>query len=300
MPPERKTTIKALVHRFTKPSIPGGKNEAITWRADFIENKGEGQIFLLHGGPGVGKTYTAECIAEHTNRPLLSLTCSDIGTDEKNIEDQLSKWFRLAETWNAIMLIDEADIFLEKRATSDLQRNSLVSVFLRTMEYYRGILFLTTNRVGSFDDAFLSRIHAVIHYQNLSNEYRTQIWTQFFDKLRLERKDMRISEKAQRYVLNSKEMREVPWNGREIRNAFQTAVALAEYRFSEETDKEEGDRARLEPDDFEKVYEMTRDFKDYMDSISGADESGRARQARERNDAYELTKEDAGKEDAGK
>ena len=36
------------------------------WAADFIRSKGEGQIFLLHGPPGVGKTYTAECIAEIT------------------------------------------------------------------------------------------------------------------------------------------------------------------------------------------------------------------------------------------
>jgi hypothetical protein len=58
---------------------------------------------------------------------LLSLTCGDIGTDEKTAEEKLSKWFRLAELWGAVMLIDEADIYLEKRATSDLSRNSLVS-----------------------------------------------------------------------------------------------------------------------------------------------------------------------------
>ena len=291
MPPERKTTIKALVHRFTRPGVPNAKNETTPWRADFIEHKGDGQIFLLHGSPGVGKTYTAECIAEHTGRPLLSLTCGDIGTDERTMEDKLSKWFRFAETWNAIMLIDEADIFLEKRATSDLQRNNLVAIFLRTMEYYRGILFLTTNRVGSFDDAFLSRIHAVIHYPNLGNEYRNQIWRQFFDKLRSERKDIRISHKAQTYVLTNKDMQGVPWNGREIRNAFQTAVALAEYRFLQEENKEEGEKARLEQEDFEKVYEMNSDFKEYMDSISGTDESGRAKQARERNDEYRPSKE---------
>lgn len=257
------------------------------WKADFIENKGAGQIFLLHGSPGVGKTYTAECIAEHTGRPLLSLTCGDIGTDEKDMEDKLSKWFRLAEIWNAIMLIDEADVFLEKRATSDLRRNSLVSVFLRTMEYYRGILFLTTNRVGSFDDAFISRIHAVIHYSNLDNENRNQLWKQFFKKLRSERKDIKITEQAEKYVLTSEDIQQIQWNGREIRNAFQTAVALAEYRFAEATDNEEGAKPLLMKGDFQKVYEMTRDFKDYLYSVSGADESARAKQARERNDEYQ-------------
>lgn len=68
-----------------------------------------------------------ECIAEYTGRALLSLTCGDIGTDEVELEDQLSKWFRLAEKWGAVMLIDEADVYLEKRQITDLKRNSLVS-----------------------------------------------------------------------------------------------------------------------------------------------------------------------------
>lgn len=58
---------------------------------------------------------------------MLSLTCGDIGTVEKTAEENLSQWFRLAEIWGAVMLIDEADVYLEKRATSDLSRNSLVS-----------------------------------------------------------------------------------------------------------------------------------------------------------------------------
>ena len=49
------------------------------------------------------------------------------GTDEKEIEATLSGWFALAEIWGAVMLIDEADIYLEIRNAGDLQRNSLVS-----------------------------------------------------------------------------------------------------------------------------------------------------------------------------
>lgn len=155
MKEERKSVIRSLVHRYTAVDAPaGGAQVPKPWTADFIKNKGEGQIFLLHGSPGVGKTYvsqrpipffpaacsskcvltmglslskTAECIAEATRRPLLSLTCGDIGTNEVMAERTLSKWFRLAEIWGAVMLLDEADVFLEKRTISDLQRNSLVS-----------------------------------------------------------------------------------------------------------------------------------------------------------------------------
>lgn len=35
---------------------------------------------------------------------------------------------------------------MEQRIASDLKRNALVSVFLRALEYYDGILILTSNR----------------------------------------------------------------------------------------------------------------------------------------------------------
>jgi hypothetical protein len=98
-------------------------------------------------------------VADFTRRPLLSLTVADIGTDERTMENNLHRWFEMAASWDAIILIDEADVFLEKRTVADLQRNSLVSgecltvltdrysrlivtVFLRCMEYYTGMLFL--------------------------------------------------------------------------------------------------------------------------------------------------------------
>ncbi|KAK8115439.1 hypothetical protein PG984_011941 [Apiospora sp. TS-2023a] len=288
MSEERKTMMKALVYRYTDRSSEENKGAA-PWAADFIENKGDGQIFLLHGSPGVGKTYDIlECIAESTGRPLLSLTCGDIGNDEEKLESRLSKWFRLAEIWGAVMLLDEADVFLERRATSDLHRNSLVTVFLRSMEYYRGILFLTTNRVGHFDDAFISRVHVVLRYENLTNTDRERIWNQFFDKLKRERgKYIEISREAKRYVLKDSEMTSIPWNGREIRNTFQTAVALAEYRFVQSENKEDGDKASLDWDDFEKVCRMTGAFKGYLQSVhDGADESQRAFRDVARNDAF--------------
>lgn len=68
-----------------------------------------------------------ECIAEQFKRPLMMLTIADIGIDESRVEQQLDKSFLLAERWNAIVLIDEADIFLEQRKAADIARNGLVS-----------------------------------------------------------------------------------------------------------------------------------------------------------------------------
>jgi AAA+ superfamily predicted ATPase len=113
----------------------------------------------FEGAPGVGKTCTAECIAELVKKPLYPITCGDLGSTAEDVEKGLKKHFMLASKWDCVMLLDEADVFLARRKPEDLHRNSIVSVFLRMLEYYKGLLFLTTNRVGSFDEAFKSRVH---------------------------------------------------------------------------------------------------------------------------------------------
>lgn len=68
-----------------------------------------------------------ECIAEHSGRPLMTLTSSDIGIQPSEVETKLETNFNLAKKWGAILLIDEADVYLERRTLSDLTRNSLVA-----------------------------------------------------------------------------------------------------------------------------------------------------------------------------
>jgi hypothetical protein len=295
LPAEKQELIKALVHKYTSSKRKAGAVKAeSTWSADPIPNKGEGQIFLLHGPPGAGKTFTAECVAEFTERPLLSLTCGDIGTDEFAVEENLSKWFKLAEIWGAVMLIDEADVYLERRSVNELTRNGLVSVFLRAMEYYRGILFLTTNRVGHFDPAFFSRIHVYIGYKPLDKEGRKRIWKQFFEKLETERAgELQVRSGAKRFVLSDDVLEGIEWNGREIRNAFQTAVALAEYEATQKQKKALGGREKegtvegleieLRQDHFEKVVEMSENFKKYLASVEES-EDGKKKHLGERGD----------------
>lgn len=55
------------------------------------------------------------------------LTSSDIGIDPAEIEQALTEKFKMAMSWNAVLLIDEADVFMERRSSSDLTRNSLVA-----------------------------------------------------------------------------------------------------------------------------------------------------------------------------
>ncbi|KAF2673829.1 P-loop containing nucleoside triphosphate hydrolase protein [Microthyrium microscopicum] len=194
---------------------------------DLISNKGNGLVMLLHGGPGTGKTFTAESVAELAEKPLFRVTCGDIGTQAQEVEKYLESVLYLGRIWGAVVLLDEADVFLEQRTLNDLQRNALVSVFLRVLEYYDGILLLTSNRVGTFDEAFKSRIQLALHYEPLNRPQRSQIWANFFNRLKGLGESNIDYYDVEGYIsiLADHEM-----NGRQIRNAITTARQLAQFQ----------------------------------------------------------------------
>jgi hypothetical protein len=206
MPNEKKDLILAFVESQVKH-----KNEF----DDIIEGKGRGMIMLLSGPPGVGKTLTAESVAENMRVPLYMMSAGDLGLDPAGIEDSLNTILDMVAKWNAVLLLDEADVFLEARSTSDLERNKLVSIFLRVLEYYEGILFLTTNRISNIDDAFHSRIHVSMQYPPLTAASRRHIWNTFMSKTS-GLSDGQLDALAQ-----------VELNGRQIKNVLKTAQMLA-------------------------------------------------------------------------
>jgi AAA+ superfamily predicted ATPase len=75
----------------------------------------------------VGKTLTAECTAEAVQRPLLALSIGELVWDQSKLQDQLKAEFKRATDWNAILLLDEADVVLEARSFEDVRRNGIVS-----------------------------------------------------------------------------------------------------------------------------------------------------------------------------
>ncbi|KXS95836.1 hypothetical protein AC578_1191 [Pseudocercospora eumusae] len=186
---------------------------------DVIAGKGQGLIILLSGPPGVGKTLTAESVAERMKVPLFIMAAGDLGISSDTVEQKLNDCLAMCSRWNAILLLDEADIFLEQRNMHELERNKLVSIFLRVLEYYQGIMFLTTNRVETFDTAFASRIHLSLEYPELNKKSRQGIWETFLKRL----PKHGISEKEVE-KLAQREM-----NGREIKNFLKSAQLLANH-----------------------------------------------------------------------
>lgn len=156
---------------------------------------------------------TAEGIAELLKCPLYMVSAGELGTNPRELEAELNKILDIAHSWGAVLLLDEADVFLEKRTIQDIHRNALVSIFLRLLEYFQGILFLTTNRVETFDDAFQSRIHVALRYGDLTTKAKRTVWKMFLDKVRakdgVEIEHFKESDydKLARHILNGRQVR---------------------------------------------------------------------------------------------
>ncbi|KAI6762754.1 hypothetical protein HG530_008734 [Fusarium avenaceum] len=194
---------------------------------DIISGKGKGIIMLLSGGPGIGKTLTAESVAEEMKVPLYIMSAGDLGADAFDIEENLGRILEMVANWNAVLLLDECDVFLEARSAHDIQRNRIVSIFLRMLEYYEGILFLTTNRVKDMDQAFQSRIHMSLEYPALDKSARESVWRGFLSRaISLDAK----MEGGAAHEISDEEVTSLAGlelNGRQIKNVLKTANLLA-------------------------------------------------------------------------
>lgn len=281
LPSNHRVMVQSMVETHSAGGSKPTKNKtAGKTEIGLVQGKGKGCIILLHGVPGVGKTSTAECVAAYTKRPLFPITCGDIGYEPVEVEKNLGNLFKLAHRWGCVLLIDEADVFLAERDKADVKRNGLVSVFLRILEYYSGILFLTTNRVGAFDDAFRSRIHLTLYYPKLDEEQSYKVWETNIKRVTRMNKE-RIHDglpkiKMQKgRILRFAELNyeTLQWNGRQIQNAFQTAIALAQFKVRKTPEK----RPEITVEHFETVAKASIQFDSYLKEVHLGDEAKNAK-----------------------
>jgi len=197
---------------------------------------GEGLFILLHGVPGIGKTSTAEAMARALGKPLFHIHIGSLAVTTEDLDTSLDRIFRLAAIWDCILTLDEVDLFFSRAATAG---ENLLSVFLQKLENYDGILFLTTSH-GNVDSdwgALTSRMHYVIHYPPLTLEQTLNIWrlniecvredeAKFATPIQIHEDDL-LTLAEELFRRNSHK----PWNGRQIRHAFQVARSLAYYDY---------------------------------------------------------------------
>lgn len=183
-------------------------------------------------------------------------------------------------------------------------------MFLRVLEYYSGILFLTTNRIGDFDEAFASRIHMSLHYPALDEISTMKVFKlnlrmikdRLKDRVRIEEDEI-ITDAMKHW----REHKDARWNGRQIRNACQTALALAEndaqprdkkYSIKEQTTA----KVSLTLLNMKVVSDSYIEFTDYLKAVHGTDAESRAKESglRALDTLLEALKSEKGKSnDAG-
>lgn len=195
--PQRKKILSSLI---------GSKNNF----EDLISGKSGGIVILSTGESGLGKTLTAEVYSEVMKKPLYCVQSSQLGISVTDIEANLNKILYRAEKWDAVLLIDEADSYIYKRG-NDILQNCIVGTFLRLMEYYNGILFLTSNRPDTIDDAIISRVTLHIKYDLPTFEETVQLWNILSENFGMTIKTPTIEKLWAKYK---------PFSGRDIRNTL--------------------------------------------------------------------------------
>ncbi|KAF4636545.1 hypothetical protein G7Y89_g1523 [Cudoniella acicularis] len=138
-------------------------------------------------------------LSERLKRSLYSISAGELPINAAKLEGQLSRIFKTSSHWNAIILLDEADVFLEKWSSQDLNRNALVSVFL----------------------PILNRIHVMLRYDDLSKDAGKKVWEQFIKRASMSEGPARINSEELKSLVDSK------LNGRQIKNFMVTVDVLA-------------------------------------------------------------------------
>lgn len=144
---------------------------------DALKARGHGTL-CFYGAPGTGKTALAEHIARSLDRPLMVRQASDlvskfVGETEQN----MAAMFRDAESEKAVLLLDEADSFLQdRRGAQRTYEVTEVNEMLQGMERFAGIFVCTTNLMDRIDQAALRRFAFKIRFNPLTGAQREKMF----------------------------------------------------------------------------------------------------------------------------
>ncbi len=195
-----KATLIDSRYSWEQLILPSFQKETMAHACDYIKFKhiiytqwgfdkkyayGTGLNILFSGPPGTGKTMAAQVIAKELGLKLYKVDLSQlvskyIGETEAN----LRQIFDAAEKSNVILFIDEMDALFNKRSevksSHDRYSNMETSYLLQRIESYTGIVLLATNYLKNIDEAFMRRIHFIIHFPFPDATHRKMIWQTMF------------------------------------------------------------------------------------------------------------------------
>jgi DNA polymerase III delta prime subunit len=179
-------------------------------------------------------------VAEENKRALLQISCGDLGDHPYEIEKNLQPLLKLALQGSAIVLLNEADAFLaDRRIAKTYIQSAIVSIFLRHLEYFPGVIFLTTNQEAEIDEAVSSRAIS-IRFDALNAANRTKIWRNHLFK-----ESSNLTEQAIDSIcedLGSK----YELDGREVKKLAQLSLNISRWR-----------KKAISIDSVKQIYDLT-------------------------------------------
>lgn len=154
----------------------------------------------------------AETFTDYAQKPLFSIGYGEIGDSAKEAKTALAKILHLAQAWDCVSLLENADIILSHK-TSAMKHNTLVNMFRKALDHFTGFLFLTSSGVGAFDGTLLSRSHIVLYLNPPLQESILKIWTVLLRSI-----DVRNIDYFEDSVISCalSENHQSRWNGRQI------------------------------------------------------------------------------------
>lgn len=215
-----------------KPPLRGSNNQsekaATKFRLNLGLKKDIGTFILVRGDAGAGKSLLAGAFAAHVRKPLLTMSSGELAGTAKDAELSLAKYFRLAKTWDCVLLFKNIDfILLRETKAGVVENHPLMNVFLYALDHFNGILFLTTNDHGHMDGSLWNRITTDLVLWPLSKEATRNTWRRV---MRQAEEEDGIRCNVDAIVAYGDEIYENRvWSGRQIRNLFNMAVHLAAW-----------------------------------------------------------------------
>ena len=201
---------------------------------------------------------------------MLRLSFANLSMELVECRTKLRELLEYARAWDAVALLDHADMFVQKREMADLNRNSLVEMFLNELENFSGTLFVTTDRVGTFDQACMDVFQIIKRVDQLTPEARYLLWKRALKDA--ESDGVHVMNSVKRFVSESPIVNEANLNARQIKNCLSMAVALAR------SEGEDLNRTHLE-----KVLDSRKQFDNSVGpATTGNDDTMRAAPLRAR------------------
>src|SRR5687767_11912930 len=177
LPPSTRRSLDQALARVTSHDLVFNR-----WGLGQRHPTGLSLAFNFAGPPGTGKTICAEAIAHSLGRRLLLARYAELeslwmGETPKNV----AAIFRTAREEGAVLLFDEADAIASRRSTTvdhgfQRESNTVVSVLLKELETFNGVVIFATNLAANFDPAFERRIRTHVLFEMPGPAEREQIW----------------------------------------------------------------------------------------------------------------------------